>query len=285
MNIIDEKILVCPVCGAPLAGEVGGTSLVCEGLVGGKRHCFDRAASGYVNLGFVRGHKSISGDPPEAVRSRSEFLDGGYYAPAADAIVRLADSFLPSGVLVDAGCGEGYYSVRTASPERRVIGCDLSKYAVDRAAKRARACGVSDACLFAVASVFELPLGDESADGVLCMFSPCAESEYTRILKRGGVLIVGSAGREHLWGLKKAVYDTPTENEERADLPRGLVPRHTERLRYMLHFDESHSEDISKLFGMTPYRYRTSAEDMRRLYALKTLDTAVDIEFRVYVKP
>lgn len=137
------------------------------------------------------------------MRSRSAFLDGGYYLPAADALLRIADRYAPSGLLADAGCGEGYYSVHMAGNGRTVFGADLSRSAADHAAKRAAAAGKADICRFAVASVFELPLADGCADAVLCMFSPCAESEYTRVLKPGGVLIVGSAGPRHLYGLKK----------------------------------------------------------------------------------
>ncbi len=42
------------------------------------------------------------------------------------------------GCLLDAGCGEGYYSIGLAASGFAVMGFDLSKYAVDAAA-RARA--------------------------------------------------------------------------------------------------------------------------------------------------
>ena len=116
---------MCPVCGAPL--DEAGKSYICRGGKNGKKHCFDRGASGYVNLAFVRGHGAVSGDPPEAVKSRSAFLDGGYYLPAADALLRIADRYAPSGLLADAGCGEGYYSVHMAGNGRDVFGADLVK--------------------------------------------------------------------------------------------------------------------------------------------------------------
>lgn len=280
--IFPQGALVCPVCGAPL--DEAGKSYICRGGKNGKKHCFDRGASGYVNLAFVRGHGAVSGDPPEAVKSRSAFLDGGYYLPAADALLRIADRYAPSGLLADAGCGEGYYSVHMAGNGRNVFGADLSRSAADHAAKRAAAAGKADICRFAVASVFELPLADGCADAVLCMFSPCAEREYTRVLKPGGVLIVGSAGPRHLYGLKKAVYDTPTLNDPRADLPTGLEAVYSEELEYKLEFSPDRREDIMRLFGMTPYRYRTSAADIERLRALESLECEADFEFRVYRK-
>lgn len=252
----------------------------------GKRHCFDRAAGGYVNLAFVKGHSAVSGDPPEAVRARSAFLDRGYYQPAADMIAELADKYCPRGLLADAGCGEGYYSVRLANESRSVFGADLSKYAADRAAKRATAAGVRDYCLFTVASVYELPLVNSSADAVLSMFSPCAADEYLRVLKPGGVLILGCAGPRHLFELKAAVYDTPTFNEERADLPHDDVMELTDiqRLSYTMAFGAESGDDVRCLFGMTPYKYRTSAADAERLAAIRELDCTADFEFRVYRK-
>lgn len=274
--------LVCPICGAPL--ELSGNSYICGGQ--GKRHCFDRSAGGYVNFAFVKGHRAVSGDPPEAVRSRSEFLERGYYLPAAKLIEELADKYCPCGLLADAGCGEGYYSVRLAGAERFVFGADLSKYAADRAAKRATAAGVREHCLFSVASVYELPLGDGSADAVLSMFSPCATEEYRRVLKRGGVLIVGCAGARHLYELKAAVYDTPTLNEERADLPHDdeMELIDTRHLTYTMSFGAESGDDVRRLFGMTPYKYRTSAADAERLAAIRELDCTADFEFRVYEK-
>ena len=116
------------------------------------------------------------------------------------------------------------------------------------------------------------------------MFSPCAEAEYTRVLERGGILIVGSAGPRHLYGLKAAVYDTPTLNEPRADLPSGMELLACERLTYNMSFTPDRRGDISALFGMTPYKYRTSAEDSQRLGALECLECEADFEFRVYRK-
>ncbi len=281
-NCFPSGVLVCPVCGAAL--EENEKTYVCEGNGAGKRHCFDRGASGYVNFAFVRGHGALSGDPPEAVRARSMFLNSGYYKPAADMLLRIADEYVPSGLLVDAGCGEGYYSVYLASSRRAVLGVDLSKYAADRAAKRANVAGKSGMCRFAAASIYELPLADSSADAVVCMFSPCAEQEYTRVLKPGGVLITGSAGERHLYGLKKAIYDTPTLNEPRADLPRLLAPAGCEELEYPLVFSKEKRDDISRLFDMTPYKYRTSSSDLARLAALDSLECEAHFEFRVYQK-
>ena len=101
-------------------------------------------------------------------------------------------------------------------PSESTVGFDLSKFACATGAKQAKRDG-KDGLLYATASVFELPIEDGCADAVTNIFAPCAEEEYKRILKRGGYLFVVGAGKEHLMGLKKAIYDDVYENGERAD--------------------------------------------------------------------
>jgi 23S rRNA (guanine745-N1)-methyltransferase len=167
---------------------------------------------------------SGGGDSKEAVRARSSFLRSGYYTPAAEAIAALARELTPEdGLVLDAGCGEGYYSNRVAEEGFSVLGVDLSKFAVDTAAKSARRermnRGQASSTLYAVGSVFELPVADGSFDTVINIFAPCAPAEYARVLKSGGHLIVAGAGERHLFGLKELIYDDPYLNEPRRDLP------------------------------------------------------------------
>ena len=137
-NQINERVLSalrCPVCGAELRADMmqGAGSLYCTGE---RRHSFDMARSGYVHLAP---RHSGGGDSKDAVRARTAFLSEGYYSVAADALCELLGAHLPSGLVVDAGCGEGYYTNRVAREGRyAVCGFDLSRDAVDAAAKAAR---------------------------------------------------------------------------------------------------------------------------------------------------
>jgi 23S rRNA (guanine745-N1)-methyltransferase len=94
-------VLRCPVCGGELSGSENCKSLLCNGA---KRHCFDISAKGYVNLAL---NQSGSGDSREAVRSRTAFLNKGFYRPFADELLKALKKYTEGGVLVDAGCGEG----------------------------------------------------------------------------------------------------------------------------------------------------------------------------------
>ncbi len=274
MTLLDN--IVCPLCGAELE-RVGG-SLFCRGEK--KRHCFDLAASGYADLSGRR--QGGGGDPKDAVAARTAWLDAGYYAPLADEICNIFEKYLPTpAFVIDSGCGEGYYSERIASDIDGVslFGADLSKQAVDRASKRRRARGGGNS-FYCVASVFELPVRDGAADGMLSMFSPISESEAQRTLKNGGIFVVGGAAPEHLLGLKRSVYGDVYLNDARADLPTDMELLEKRRVRYDISIDGN--LDIMRLFGMTPYRFRTSAEAFARLEALEHLTTEIDVEFYIY---
>ena len=275
----DNKILdalLCPCCGASLGCSDDGKSLLCSAP---KRHCFDFSADGYVNL--ATSHQG-GGDSKQAVRSRTEFLDSGAYGRVSDAVNKvLCDFVTEGGIVVDAGCGEGYYSCRAAEKGFSVIGFDLSKDAVAQAAKRAKRMGLSNT-FFGVGSVYDIPLWDNCADAVINIFAPCAEEEYCRLLANGGILAVAYAGPEHLMGLKRQIYENVYENEERSDMPRSMKLIEERRVRFDLTLRGS--SQIMALFSMTPYYWRTSPADKNKLLGIEELTTEVDIIIAIYKK-
>jgi 23S rRNA (guanine745-N1)-methyltransferase len=273
--------LRCPVCAASLFarqredGAVG--SLLCTGE---RQHCYDFARTGHVHLSP---RHSGGGDAKEAVVARSHFLGAGYYRLALDELIRLSKKHIGNGLIVDAGCGEGYYTGGVAAAmegKAELCGFDLSRDAVASAAKAAKRDALP--AFYAVASVFELPLRDGCADGVLNIFAPCAEAEYCRVLKDGGVLIVVGAGERHLLGLKRAVCDEVYVNEARADLPQQMTL--IDQTTVEGEITVNGSEMIAALFSMTPYYWRTPRAAAQRLTALQTLTTEIAFDFKVYRK-
>ncbi len=274
--------LRCPVCSAPLEAQRGEDGR-CKTLYcgGARQHCFDVSRAGHVHLAP---RHSGGGDAKEAVTARSLFLGAGYYAAALRELIALTAAHIGGGLIVDAGCGEGYYTggVARALAERgaALCGFDLSRDAVQVAAKAATREGLP--AFYAVASVFDLPLADGCANGVLNVFAPCAEQEYARVLKDDGALIVVGAGEKHLLGLKRAIYDEVYVNEARADLPCSL-----ELIEARTVEDEitvQGRERIAALFSMTPYYWRTPRAAAERLTQLETLTTEISFDFKVYRK-
>ena len=276
INQFENAKLKCPICSAETFIENGKT-LCCKGE---KKHSYDISASGYINLASPK--QCGGGDTKGAVRARTEFLDCGYYQPIADKIVELLSKFADeTSIVVDAGCGEGYYTTQIAKKVKLAMGFDISKFAVESAAKRARREGVDNA-VFCVASIYTMPVFDASADAIVNIFAPCVEKEYLRALKSGGILLVAHAGRDHLMGLKQALYDFAYENDTRADLPDSMELACEESLKYNIKVVGN--ENLQALFAMTPYYWRTSQDDARKLDTLSEINTDIDIIFSVYRK-
>lgn len=123
-------------------------------------HQFDCAKEGYVNLMPVQ-HKGSKqpGDSTEMMQARRAFLDAGYYQPLQQRVCELLDAALPldATMLLDIGCGEGYYTAAVADRLNRqrqmaVFGLDVAKVAVRYGAKRYQQVN------FCVASSHRLPL-------------------------------------------------------------------------------------------------------------------------------
>ncbi len=262
----------CPHCKCPLERDEGGKSCYCMGT---RRHCFDFAKSGYLNL---RATHTGEGDGKDAIRARRSFLEAGYYAPLSERINGILEEFQIKSVL-DAGCGEGYYTNRMAQ-DRDVLGVDLSKDGVDAAAKAAKAKGLSAS--YAVASLFTLPVQDASLDAVTNLFAPCAEEEFCRVLKQDGLLILVGAGERHLWGLKEVLYETPYLNQGREDLPQRMELIRTECVGGRINVQGR--EHIDALFSMTPYYWRTSPTDHAKLSSLETLETEIAFDIFLFRK-
>ncbi len=265
-------MLRCPVCAASMQTDGEGRTCRCTGA---RIHSYDFARSGYLNLTRPGDGE---GDLREAINARKLFLNEGYYAPLSNEINVILQG-LNAKTVLDAGCGEGYYTNRMAE-NSAVLGVDLSRAGIDAAAKQAKQNATGAA--FAVGSIFSLPVADAACDAVTNLFAPCCESEFSRVLKNGGHLILVGAGERHLMGLKKVLYENPYLNPGRADLPTQMKEIDRRRLSYTV--TVVGRETIEALFSMTPYYWRTSEADRIKLTNIDTLQTELDFDIFVYQK-
>ena len=264
---------VCPKCAMPLS-VFDGAVAKCQ-----SNHSYDRAKAGYYNL-LLSSAAGTHGDNREMVEARRNFLDTGAYKPLADKVAELAARYVGGGRLLDIGCGEGYYTdiiqKRICDTGASVSAFDISRDAVKYAHKR-------NPCIeLAVASAYHMPVADSYFDCVVNMFSPLAPAEIHRALKDSGVFIMAIPGENHLFGLKRAVYETPYKNEVSSSDILGFELISTERISYNLTLDEKGK--IKSLFMMTPYAYRTREADKKRLFELDTLTTEIEFIIFVYKK-
>lgn len=258
----------CPVCGCRL--EKDGGSLRCT-----SGHCFDLAKQGYVNL--LQSQKSSSkrhGDDKLMVKSRSDFLDKGYYDSLADKITSMIGETASSNMrLIDLGCGECFYTSRVAKafPDLAYGGIDISKQALIAGSKRSKNISL------AVASVFNLPIEDEYCDFAMTVFAPHNSDEIHRVLKSNGYRLRAYPLERHLMGLKDLIYEKPYLNEVERSAPDGFeIKEHVEIKEKIAVYG---NEDIMNLFRMTPYYYKTGKSDQEKLYNIGSLET--EIEFGI----
>ena len=274
MNIFDH--LICPVCHLPLKRVEN--SLRCDG-----RHSFDISSSGYVNL-LKPGKKNNAkaGDGKDMIRARTDFFTSGAYQGISDKICSLVNELKPTFV-IDAGCGEGYYTENIAKTDTspNVIGIDMSKFGCEHGAKSAKRQGLDNLC-YSVGSIFELPVSDNSVDLIVNMFAPVASDEFYRALKPGGHFIVASAGIDHLDGLKAVLYDEVYKNEEKILDYKGFDLVRYDNLKYTAKI--CGNSTIFNLFTMTPYYHRTSLADKKKLEGVDEITTTIEVNFTIYKK-
>ncbi|MFQ5419221.1 MAG: putative RNA methyltransferase, partial [Anaerolineae bacterium] len=184
--------VICPVCGEALIETA--RVLRCE-----QGHAFDVAREGYVNLLRWRGKPpKIVGDSAEMLRARRRFLGKGWYAPLVDLLADEVGG--ETAVLLDAGCGEGYYTRQMAGrwPQARIWGMDIAKTAVRLAARQQPA-----ARFFAADVRQQIPLETASVDVILNIFSPRNADEFGRALRGDGRLLIIIPAPDHLGALRR----------------------------------------------------------------------------------
>ncbi len=268
-----NSLFRCPLCAAPLTQ--GDRTYTCP-----NGHSYDRAAEGYTHLlPANQKHSKNPGDDKQMVAARCAFLGRGYYAPLRDTMVQLAVRLtenIPSPVLFDSGCGEGYYTagLSQALPNAQIAGIDISKFAVKRAAKRVKQGE------FAVASAYHLPIPDSSVHLLTNIFSPLSVDEFARILVPGGHFIYVVPSERHLWQMKQVLYESPYKNPVKQEAYTDFVWQEVIPLRYTVTLDRQ--DDIMSLFSMIPYAWKTSREGVERLAQLNTLETEIGFDIHVY---
>ena len=269
-------MFLCPICKNVLTKD-GNTFKCCF------KHSFDIASSGYINLlnpGKMNNKKA--GDSKEMIKARTSFFESGAYKPISNKLNDIV-SLLKHDIIVDAGCGEGYYThnLAKAYTSSNVFGFDMSKFGCEHGAKVAKREGLSS-LHYSVSNIFDLPLSENFSDIVVNLFAPVASEEFFRILKPNGHLIVASAGINHLNGLKEVLYDKIYPNEEKFLFYNGFELLRVENLMYNTTI--LGNDIISALFTMTPYYHRTSLEDKKKLLSVNELNTDIEVNFAIYKK-
>ena len=197
-----EHDLQCPICKSGGAFQEGG-SFVCE-----KGHCYDISSRGYIHFApDVTPNKYGK----ELFLSRRALFDAGIFQPVVDTMDALIMRYCQDlERIVDAGCGEGYYSraLKNCQLVKNVFGMDLSKDAIRMAAARTK--GI----FWAVGDLAKIPIKNERIDLVLNILTPANYEEFGRILKPDGLLIKIVPGGSYLTEIRERLEKKKKESGE-----------------------------------------------------------------------
>lgn len=272
------NIIKCPVCGSNM--EIAANA--CKCTLG---HSFDVGAKGYINLLLPNQGAGNHGDSREMLCARRSFLEKGYYQNLSEYINRLCLSLLPNKqdiTIADCCCGEGYYT-KNLCRFLNAEGVHNKIYAFDISKAGAKMASTKELDIqFLVASVFSIPLANESMDIAIHSFAPYCDNEIARILKPGGYLIGILPGKRHLYGMKEILYESPYENDETGYESEFLEPVDTFHIENNIRLGSQ--EDIHNLFLMTPYFWRTTRDGAEKLAQLNELETQTEFVIRVLRK-
>lgn len=247
----------CPLCTEPLTPEPSEPRQSSYRCV--NRHHFDVAKEGYLNLLPVQ-HKNSKqpGDSKAMLQQRRQFLQSGAYQPLVQCLVEQLQHLKPSSLL-DSGCGEGYYSgcLKQALPETAIAGMDISKSAIQLAAKR------YPEIAFSVASAKALPYQDARFDAMLVLCAPFELDEVKRCLRSGGQLLLVTAAPNHLLQFKQAIYDSVRLHSDRIPELNGMQHQHRQRCSFML--EQLGAPSWLSLLEMTPLGWKLNDERKQQL--------------------
>jgi ubiquinone/menaquinone biosynthesis C-methylase UbiE len=132
--------------------------------------------------------------------------------PPSELIEKLAIN--PNDVVLDFGCGPGYYTIELAKKAKRVVAVDLSSEMLKKARNKAEKAGVKN-IQFLQSNGITIQLDASSVDLILLVtvYHEVGESEivlkeFDRILKREGKLIIVEV-------IKKGIFPgAPVQNPE-----------------------------------------------------------------------
>lgn len=252
-------------------------SLRCE-----KNHSFDIAKEGYINLLPVQHkHSKDPGDNKAMVNARRAFLDKGFYQPLASRVTELYQQYIEQvqdkqNIVLDAGCGEGFYTHQHKTTDNEVYGVDIAKNAVRIAAKKYKD------CYFSVGTLSNLPFEGLFFDWIFSIYAPILEEEFTRVLADDGYLLTVTPAENHLFELKSLIYQDAKQHDTEKSPIKALSLVLEERLSYQMDFDSG--EDLINLLAMTPLTFKTTPELLTELKNKSHFTCQADFLIRLYKK-
>ncbi|WP_081890423.1 methyltransferase domain-containing protein [Paenibacillus tyrfis] len=187
--------------------------------------------------------------------------------------------------VLDAGCGEGSQLAQLADVWKRGTpagflgaGLDLSKEGVAIAAREYAG------FIWCVGDLARSPFQDQSFDVVLNVLSASNYGEFSRLLRKDGMLIKVIPGSGHLCQLRHALYDDRSPRQAYSnEKTRALFMRHFDMLdERQIRYDVALQEELLEpLVRMTPLSWGVRDEQIQQALQLAIREVTADFTMLV----
>lgn len=230
------------------------------------------------------GQSRLTGDTRAMVAARRRFLARGYYESVSDAINRHGLAHLAASragarpvAAVDVGCGDGYYIGRLARSAGVGGGC-FCGLDVSREAVRVAARAWPDVCFLVNDVKHRICVADGGADVLLNVFAPRSPSEFGRVLRPGGLLLVAIPGAAHLGELRAMLPLLGLEEDKPERTAARLAGSFALAGDEALEYDrEMPAEDILDLLRMTPNHWHLEDAALAGVAALDPVRVTISM--------
>ena len=241
--IENDEILVCPICKKKL--YIKEHSLMCENA-----HNFNLSKKGITNLVSHNHIKESKIYNYDLFFNRRCFIQKMFYQKLYDKIVRIINKHFDKNInILDLGCGEGAHTINILNNLKlnyKYYGFDYSKIAIQMASDYN-----SNNRFYFVGDVNNIPIKDYSAHLIIDILSPYNQLEVKRVLKKKGLFIKVSPGKNYLKELRLAtgisIYDKDTEVERNLEKNFKKVRKENILITYPIT-----NEDFMLLLKMSP---------------------------------
>lgn len=212
------------------------------------------------------------------VRARRAFLQRQHYRALAAAVAQTVRSrAVKPRVVVDVGCGEGYYlGILAADPAlagAAFHGTDISRAAVASASQ------AHPAASFAVADTNTLiPLADAGVDVLVNIFAPRNAPEFARVVRPGGRAVIAVPGNGHLASLRERFRLLAIEDDKAQKIAGQLAGFALTGVRAVTEVIELDGPALRDLLEMTPNARHMDDATRRELDAVTTMETRTEFE-------
>ena len=123
-------------------------------------------------------------------------------------IIKTVKQVLPSGKILDVGCGTGSLVLKLAREGYQVVGVDISESCIKITKNRVKEEGLTKSVTVSIGSATKINLPDKSVDCVIAgevlehlKDDTAAVREFSRVLKTGGVCIITVPADPSQWNV------------------------------------------------------------------------------------